>query len=294
VLDPAGQWQVPALLGILDDRSRLCCHAQWYLTETAENLIHGLSQGFEKRGLPRALMSDNGAAMIAAETVQGLQRLGIHHEKTLPYSAYQNGKQEVFWAQVEGRLIAMLSGCKELSLVQLNEATLAWFEMEYNRKVHSELGSRPLECFIHERDVGRPCPGGEELRMAFTAAMRRTQRRSDGTISVEGIRFELPNRYRHLSRITVRYASWDLSHVYMADERTGKILCRIYPLDKHKNADGHRRKKEPIVQAAEADVCGAMAPLLRKLIADYAATGLPPAYLPKDEIQTDNEEQDDE
>jgi hypothetical protein len=26
-----------------------------------------------------------------------------------------------------------------------------------------------------------------------------------------------------------------------------------------------------------------MAPLLRKLIADYAATGLAPAYLPKDE-----------
>jgi hypothetical protein len=28
-----------------------------------------------------------------------------------------------------------------------------------------------------------------------------------------------------------------------------------------------------------------MAPLLRKLIAEYAATGLPPAYLPKDECK---------
>lgn len=28
---------------------------------------------------------------------------------------------------------------------------------------------------------------------------------------------------------------------------------------------------------------GQMAPLLHKLIAQYAATGLPPAYLPKDE-----------
>jgi hypothetical protein len=27
-----------------------------------------------------------------------------------------------------------------------------------------------------------------------------------------------------------------------------------------------------------------MAPLLQKLIKDYATTGLPPAYLPKDEI----------
>ena len=32
---------------------------------------------------------------------------------------------------------------------------------------------------------------------------------------------------------------------------------------------------------------GEMAPLLRALIAQYAATGLPPAYLPKDEIPND-------
>jgi transposase InsO family protein len=290
VLDIYGQWHTPELLGILDDHSRLCCHAQWYLTETAEKLVHGLCQGFEKRSLPRALMSDNAAAMIAAETVQGLGRLGVFHEKTLPYSAYQNGKQEVFWAQVEGRLVAMLSGCRDLSLAQLNEATLAWVEMEYNRKKHSELGCSPLECFVGDRDVGRPCPASEQLRVAFTATVRRTQRRSDGTITVEGTRFEVPSRYRHLSRIRVRYASWDLSHVYLADERSGQILCRIYPLDKRKNADGRRRRKEPIASHAEPAPAGGMAPLLAKLIADYAATGLPPAYLPKDEINNKEDE----
>jgi transposase InsO family protein len=69
-------WQKPQLLGVLDDRSRLCCHLQWYLDETAEALIHGLSQAFHKRGLPRALLTDNGAAMIAAETVEGLEPRG--------------------------------------------------------------------------------------------------------------------------------------------------------------------------------------------------------------------------
>jgi len=293
VLDGSGAWCIAHLLGILDDHSRLCCHAQWYLAETAENLVHGLCQGFQKRRLPRALMSDNGSAMVAAETVQGLARLGIVHEKTLPYSAYQNGKQEVFWAQVEGRLMAMLSGCRELSLAQLNQATLAWVEMEYNRKVHSELGRTPLESFIHDRDVGRPCPSAEELRMAFTAGVVRTQRRSDGTISVEGIRFELPSRYRQLQRLSVRYASWDLSHVYLADERTGQILCPIYPVDKRKNADARRARKEPIVSTEPVSGPGGMAPLLRKLMAEYAATGLPPAYLPKDEIN-DKEDPHDE
>lgn len=286
-----GQWVYPQLLGILDDASRLCCHAQWYLSETAEDLVHGFCQGLEKRGLPRALMSDNGAAMLSGEFTGGLARLGIVHEKTLPYSAYQNGKQEVFWAQVEGRLLAMCSGCEDLGLAQLNEATQAWAELEYNRKLHSELGQKPVERYVAGKDVGRPCPGSEELRQVFTTQVRRTLRRSDGTVSLEGTRFEVPSAYRHLARLSFRYAAWDLSRVYLAEDRTGQILCRIYPQDKRKNADARRRSKEPAVAgAAPATAAPGLAPLLRKLIADYAATGLPPAYLPKDDIQEERKE----
>jgi len=99
VLTADGAWATPLLLGILDDRSRLACHLQWYLGETAEDLVHGLGQAFLKRGLPRSLLTDNGAAMIAAETRQGLERLGIIHETTLPYSPHQNGKQQSFWGR---------------------------------------------------------------------------------------------------------------------------------------------------------------------------------------------------
>ena len=292
VLLPDGQWSAVELLGVLDDCSRLCAHAQWYLAETAQNLVHGLNQGFQKYDLPRGLMSDNGAAMIAAETVQGLARLGILHERTLPYSAYQNGKQECFWGQVEGRLMAMLEGCKELTLAQLNQATVAWVTLEYNRKIHSELGQAPLSRFVATKNVGRACPEGEKLYQAFTAQIIRTQRQSDQTISLDGIRFELPSRYRHLKRVTLRYASWDLSHVYLADPQSGNIICRLYPQDKHKNAQARRRRKQPLIEAANptAEEGGGMAPLLTKLIAEYAATGLPPAYLPKDECPQEKED----
>ena len=37
----------------------------------------------------------------------------------------------------------------------------------------------------------------------------------------------------------------------------------------------------------------AIAPLLRKLMADYAATGLPPAYLPKVEAEPHTQDDDD-
>ena len=116
VLTPRGEWVTPILFGVLDDRSRLACHLQWYLAETAEVIAHGLAQAFQKRGLPRAALSDNGSAMTAAEISEGLARLGILHHTTLPYSPYQNAKQEAFWGPVEGRLIAMLEHVPDLTL----------------------------------------------------------------------------------------------------------------------------------------------------------------------------------
>lgn len=280
ILTPQGRWMTPHLLGVLDDRSRLGCHLQWYHGETAETLVHGLSQAILKRGRPRALLTDNGSAMLAAETTEGLFRLSIHHQTTLPYSPHQNGKQEVLWAQIEGRLMAMLEGVENLTLELLNEATQAWAELEYNRSLHSELGSSPLERFLTERSVALPSPSPEELRRAFRLQLIRTQRRSDGTVSLFGCRFEVPAPFRHLERLHLRCARWDLSGVDLVDPRSGDVLAPLWPLDKTKNADGRRRTLDPGADEATPTPAGDVAPLLKDLLARYAATGLPPAYLP--------------
>ena len=294
VLLSTGEWETPQLLGVLDDRSRLTCHLQWYLDETAETFVHGLSQAMQKRAMPRALLTDNGSAMIAAETVQGLEDLSVLPETTLAHSPYQNGKQESFWAQVEGRLLKMLEGVTELTLELLNEATQAWVELEYNRRRHDEIGEAPVARYRAGPDVGRDSPDSEELRRAFRCKQWRHQRRSDGTVSIEGRRFEVPSRFRQQKRVMVRYARWDLSRVDLADPHTGKIISPLYPQDKAKNADGRRRVLEPLphqpVEPARRD--GRAAPLLRKLMREYAATGLPPAYIPKPDSGSDNEEED--
>jgi hypothetical protein len=69
---------------------------------------------------------------------------GILHQTTLPYSPYMNAKIETLWGLVEGRLLAMLEDVPDLALPFLNEATQAWAEFEYNRKVHSEIGETPI------------------------------------------------------------------------------------------------------------------------------------------------------
>ena len=282
ILGKNGQWYKPLLLAVLDDYSRLVCHAQWYLDESAESLVHGFRQALQKRGLPRALMSDNGSAMVSAEFTQGLERLSILHQPTLPYSPYQNAKQEVFWAQVEGRLMAMLEGEPELTLALLNEATIAWIEFEYHRKVHSEISTSPLERYLQKNNVGRPCPDTSVLNHTFCIQTKRKQRRSDGTFTLDGCRFEVPNHYRHLDVLHVRYARWDLSYAILVDPHTNICLGILHPQDKSANSESLRRTLTPVNNPSNLKIQSTgIAPLLRKLMADYAATGLPPAYLPK-------------
>jgi len=123
------------------------------------------------------------------------------------------------------------------------------------------------------------------LRDTFRLETNRSQRQSDGTISLDGVRFEIPARYRHFREVTVRYARWDLGRVDLVDERSGVTLAPIYPLDKGANADGHRARIEPANTAAPPEdrrrAASELPPLLRRILQEYSATGMPPAYLPR-------------
>ncbi len=280
-----GQWVKPVLIAALDDHSRLVCHAQWYLAESAETVTHCLGQAFQKRKLPRALLSDNGGANLAEETENGFLAFSVIHETTLPYSPYQNAKLECFWGNVEGRLMPMLEGVKDLTLELLNEATQAHVELEYHRKQHDEIGTTPLRRYLDDTAVGRPSPTAEEIRRAFRVREWRRVRRSDLTVSVEAVRYEVPSRYRNMQKVCVAYARWDLASVDMIDPETRAVLATLYPVDKAKNADGKRRAYEdsPAVSEPEPEATG-IAPLLKRLMDEYRATGLPPAYMPLDGV----------
>jgi hypothetical protein len=184
----------------------------------------------------------------------------------------------------------MLDGYPDLTLDFLNEVTQAWVEIEYNRTVHRETSCSPAERFGQAADVLRPSPSSDALREAFRLKVVRRQRTSDGTISLDGVRFEIPSRYRQFRDVHVRYARWDLSRVDVIDPRTGAILARIYPLDRVANADGQRMlfdldaadtPGDDRQQADNEHDANDLPPLLKKILAEYSSTGMPPAYLPK-------------
>jgi putative transposase len=59
-----GRWETPILIAIKDDRSRLIC--PYAMVSRGREVAHCLTQAFQKRGVPRTAISDNGGAMVAA------------------------------------------------------------------------------------------------------------------------------------------------------------------------------------------------------------------------------------
>lgn len=290
VLTDAGGWEKPIGMAVLDDHSRVVVHFQWYLRETTETLVHALSQAILRFGVPAALLTDNGGPMTSEEVTNGLARLGVVHRTTLPYSPHQNGKQETWFASLEGRLMAMLDGVHDLSLRRLNDVTAAWILHDYNQRRHRELDGTPLARYLAGTNAGRPTPSMEHLRDVFRRDVRRTIRRSDGTVSLEGKRFEIPHELLALRRVLLRYATWDLTTVHLVDERTGATTHRILPLDKQRNADSRRRLVEtppsaptPPTPPTVPPSSSGLPPLARELLRLQRESGAPPLYFPLDD-----------
>jgi len=254
VVTESGEFKQPICMAIVDDKSRLVCHVQWFLNETAEVLVHGLIQAIQKRGLPRTFYSDNGSAMKAEEFKAGLIALDIKQEHTLPYAAYQNGKQEAFWQPLEGRLIKMLPKQKRLTLEVLNAATQAWVEQDYHVKVHSEINQTPLDRFFSSTNVLRHAPEYTNLKSSFRMQTTRTVRSTDATITLDGVRFQLPQCYAHMKTLLLRYARWDLGEAEILCPDTHKSLCTIYPLNKCANSVGARQEIEKKQRNTEVEV----------------------------------------
>ena len=234
-------------------------------------------------------LSDNGAAMTAAEIAEGLARLGIVHQTTLPYSPYQNGKQETFWGPVEGRLLAMLEDVPDLTLALLNEATQAWVELEYNRKRHSEIGEAPLARFLKRSrgDAAEPGQRGVAARLhphraAHPAQERR--HRGDRGPPLRGAQPLPPSARR---RGPLRQLG---SHHGPSGGQPHRQRCCAGSIPR-------TRPKTPAACAGRSTRCRQSPPPAKRArqaaaasrrcspncSIKQAATGLPPPYLPKDE-----------
>ena len=110
----------------------------------------------------------------------------------------------------------------------------------------------------------------------------------------------MPAPWRHLRELHLRVARWNLASVELVDARSAERLCTLYPLDKRANASALRRRTVPGGNDGGGNDGGAIAdggehepaPLLKRILHDQDATGLPPLWLPHTESPHPHENED--
>ena len=107
---------------------------------------------------------------------------------------------------------------------------------------------------------------------------------------MEGVRFEVPGAYRTL-RVRLRVARWDLSESIWSTRARAITFPRCFPSTRPATPSAFGASSLPQPYPGEPARLVGIAPHLRALMADYAATGLPPAYLPKHDATDDPTEE---
>jgi putative transposase len=178
------------LLAIIDDASRFIVLGSFLPSEAYADLAPRLVDAFVRHGLPLAIYCDNGAAFSTRDLALACARLNVALIHSRPYLPQGRGKIERFFRTVRTSFLAALDPAALGSLEALNTAFAAWLDRGYHRRVHSSLGAAPIARFLDSKRPKR-WVSRSEIDLHFYCTLKRTVR-SDCTVSVNGVRYEVP------------------------------------------------------------------------------------------------------
>ncbi len=241
-----GRLRKTYLVSLLDDASRLIAHSAFGLGETALDIEGVLKQALLRRGVPRKLVVDNGAA-YRARTLQGIcARLGITLIHCRPFVPEGKGKLERWHRTFRDQFLSELEPRHITGLDDLNARLWAWNEQVYNRTPHAGLaGLTPLARYQqdlpHIRSLGARAA---QLDALFLHRIKRLVRK-DGTVSYLGQRFEVP--YELAGHTVQLVVDPHVGRVVGVENAAGDTLGTATPLDAIANLHRVRRKPAPAV-----------------------------------------------
>lgn len=181
-----GKQRKAYLIAVLDDHSRLITHGEFYLSERLDSYLNALQQALSRRGLPRKLYVDNGAAFRSKHLEHVTASLGIALIHSRPYKPQGRGKIERFFRTVRGDFLVGFGG---KTLNELNEAFDLWLNAIYHQRVHSATGQSPFKRFTSNVQCLRAAPA--DLMDHFRQTARRRVAK-DRTITLNGRLYEAP------------------------------------------------------------------------------------------------------
>jgi transposase InsO family protein len=192
-LNIEGRMRKVYLVSLMDDASRLMTHSAFCFSETALDIEGVLKQAVLKRGLPTKLVIDNGPA-YRARSLQGIcARLEIRVVYCRPFDPASKGKLERYHRFFRAHFLSELNPDCIHNLADLNARLWAWVDGFYHQRVHGSLnGLTPLLRF--QQDLDRQHSLGRFAVHLDDIFQHRLQRkvRKDGTVSYQGMFFEVP------------------------------------------------------------------------------------------------------
>jgi transposase InsO family protein len=231
------------LVSLMDDASRLIVHSQFCFSEKAVEIEDVLKQAILKRGLPRKLVVDNGAAYKTASLQAICARLDIRLIHCLPYEPEGKGKLERFHRTFREQFLAEVDVNKMRNICDLNQRVMAWLDQHYHQQPHAGLkGKTPIERWredlIHVTSLGLKA---EKIDDIFYHRVKRTVRK-DGTVCGEGQYYETD--YRFVEKEVQLVIDPHERKVLKIESINGDDYGAAVLLDKHRNLSRKRCRPE--------------------------------------------------
>lgn len=249
------------LVSVMDDASRLICHSAFCLDETAVSIEFTLKEALLKRGLPKKLLIDNGPAYRSESLQNVCARLKIRLIYSRPYEPESKGKLERWHATIRSQFLTELDLQAIHNLDELNARLWIWIEKKYHQTRHSSLvdsqtldNQTPLERF--KQDILKIQPLGElaqHLDDYFYHRIKRTIKK-DGTLSLDGILFEVP--FELVGQTVYLVIDAPTKTPKYVESLTHQWLGPVHSLDKHANNERKRQrpKSESEVQSPKTSL----------------------------------------
>lgn len=225
------------LIAIIDDHSRIICHAEFFFSQTLMDYLTVLERALRKRGCPDKIYCDNGKVFLSAQVKRIGAQIGTRIVHCAVRDSAAKGKIERWFLTCRTAFLEPLQFEKISTLDQLNSRFVVWVE-KYNTTVHSSLKCTPMQKWLqspkHPRILSQTLDTSDLFWLETTRQVKK-----DGTFSVNGLLYETTYTLAG-HKVTVRLNSQDSSKVHVYYE--GEFVGVSYPLDPGANHNLPRHK----------------------------------------------------